>query len=219
MHRAAPLAALALAVVLAACAGAPPSPPPEPLPPPAPTAVAVVETAAPLPTAAPTATAAAPPEAGPGDNVRLQPSQLVAAVKKLGIDFKQPLDRIPLAQKKKLMPLLQKSLGYASCDGCHVEGDFRQQTRNMKVARGMWEHFVVGMRDDKGDPIFCDTCHAGKDHILDRSDKASVKRFMDSDYEDKLTRADQKKNGCQTCHGERLEEEIVVKLWGIPAKK
>jgi hypothetical protein len=212
------LSPLALAALLAACASAPPAPaPPEAPPPPIASAAPPPPSAEPTPTAAPTTAPAAPPPAGPGNNARLQASQLVAAVKKLGIDFKRPLAQIPLPQKKQLMPLFQKSLGYTSCGGCHVEGDFRQQTRNMKVARGMWEHFVVAMRDEKGEPIFCDSCHGGKDHILDRSDKEAVKRFMDSDYEDRLTRADQQKNGCRTCHGEGLEEDIIVKLWGIPA--
>ncbi len=165
----------------------------------------------------PPATSATPSSAPPslGKNTPIQPSVLVADAKKLGIDFKVPLAKVPFATKKKLMPLFVKALGYEGCTGCHVEGDFEKETRNMKVARGMWDHFVVGLRDAQGNATFCDGCHSGKAKSLDRSNMDGLKRIMETDYQGKLVRADKKAHDCTTCHGDAAELKIFEKLWGI----
>lgn len=213
---------LALALAAAATAAACGSPPPADAPPqgtPAPTsAPTAAPTAAPtsLPTPAPTSAAPANPAAD--RNVALATSKLVEDMKKIGIDFKKAatLEKLSGPEKKKLMPLFTKALGFGSCTGCHAPGDFKKDTRNLKITRQMWEHFVVPLRDEKGGQIFCDSCHDGKSKLLDRSDKKGVAAFMERDYEHKLTRVDAKANECSTCHGEAMETKIIEKLWKIP---
>jgi hypothetical protein len=140
-----------------------------------------------------------------------------AELKKIGFDMKKipELEKLPLAQKKKVMPLLQKSLGFDSCTGCHVEGDFKKETRNMKVAREMWRHFVVPLRAEKGAVLFCDSCHSGSKLVLNRSDRKAVEKFMEDEYEHKLALANNSEMECSTCHGDAMETKIIEKLWGI----
>jgi hypothetical protein len=222
-------ASIALAALAAACGSATPTPA-VPEAPTAPTAapvgtgapLAAVPTAPAVPSAAPTAAPTVPtaPAApgGPSANTPLHPSQMLDDLKKAGVDLAAfpELEKMPLPVKKKVMPFFQKSLGFAACTGCHVEGDFKKETRNIKIARGMWKHFVAQMRDDKGGLVFCDSCHGGKDLVLNRADRPALKKFMESDYEGKLTRADKKDNECSTCHGDAMELKIIEKLWGIP---
>jgi hypothetical protein len=140
-----------------------------------------------------------------------------AELKKIGLNLDKipELEKLPLAQKKKVMPLLQKSLGYDTCQGCHAEGDFKKETRNMKVAREMWRHFVVPLRSEKGGTLFCDSCHNGKEHVLARADKKAVQAFMEAEYEHKLAQASKAEMECGTCHGDAMETKIIEKLWKI----
>ncbi len=167
---------------------------------------------APAPTPAP-----AEPKAKTHEPVPVSPSQMLADLKKIGIDLKKvpELKKIPLAQKKKLMPLFQKSLGMESCEGCHVEGDFKKETKNIKMARAMWDNYVRNLRDDKGGTLFCDSCHNGKEHLLPRGDKDAMNKFMTEQYEQKLTRADGEDHGCATCHTDTMEFHIFKDVWGI----
>ncbi len=219
------LAALLTSALLGACG--PATPPVET--PPAPTSAPetpAMPSAEPgtAPTAAPTAAPSAAPSAGPKEappaaaSQPVGPSALLADVKAAGVDLTKAssLDKLPAAQKKKLMPLFVKALGYAGCTGCHAkEGDFKTETRNMKIAEEMFDHFVAGLRDDKGGAIFCDSCHAGKAKPLSRADQGALKKFMDTDYVQKLARADKKDHECATCHGEALETKIIDKLWKV----
>jgi len=161
-----------------------------------------------------------PAAAGPNKSTPIQASKMLEDVKKSGLDLaKLPkLGKMPLAQKKKIMPLFQKSLGYADCKGCHVENDYKAETRNLKIARGMWDNYVSALRDEKGGALFCDSCHNGTAKNLDRSDKKALGKFMEDEYEHKLTRADKKDHECSTCHGDAMEMKIIEKLWGIAAK-
>ncbi|MDI1435989.1 cytochrome c3 family protein [Polyangium sorediatum] len=165
-------------------------------------------------------TAATPPAAAGKPSTNLRQSQLLEDIKKIGLapDKLQDLPKIGLAQKKKLMPLFQKALGYKDCNGCHVEGDFKAETRKIKITRGMWKNFVVGLRDEKGGALFCDSCHDGNEHVLNHADKKALETFMDEQYEDKLTRADKKDMECGTCHGDPFEGDIITKVWGIAKK-
>jgi hypothetical protein len=164
------------------------------------------------------ATAATPSKGKP--STPIQASKMLEDVKKTGVNLAKvgELEKIPLAQKKKLMPLFQKALGYEACTGCHVDGDYKKETRNIKITRGMWKHFVAEVRDEKGGAVFCDTCHDGTAKNLDRSDRKALEKFMEDEYEHKLTRADKKDNECSSCHGDAMEMKIIEKLWGISAK-
>lgn len=162
----------------------------------------------------------APPAAAAKPSTPIRESKMLEDVKKAGIDLKKipDFDKMPLAAKKKLMPLFQKAMGFADCQGCHVKDDFKAETRNLKITRGMWKHFVVSVRDEKGNAVFCDTCHDSSPKNLNRSDRKAVEKFMEDEYEHKLTKADKKEMECSTCHGDAMEMKIIEKVWGIPAK-
>ena len=188
---------------------------------------------------APTVTAAAPsgstakletsptPEApveaehhhGAIKNVNVGPSSLLAKVEKLGIDLSKPLSDIPMAKKKRLMPLFQKALGFKDCTGCHAGKpgaiDFKTDTHDLRLARGMWDNFVVKLRDENNKPIFCDSCHQGEHHLLNRKDKDALNTFMHDDYEHKLARADGEEHSCSTCHTDVFEGHIFRDVWNI----
>jgi hypothetical protein len=175
--------------------------------------------AGPTPGGGGTSEAAPAPAKGKG-STPLKMSQMLEDVKKAGVNLAKAgtLEKMPMGQKKKLMPLFQKALGYKDCQGCHVEGDFKKETYNIKVTRGMWNHYVAELRDEKGGAVFCDTCHAEGPKNLDRADRKAVEKFMEDEYEHKLTRADKKDNECSSCHGDTMELKIIEKVWGIAKK-
>ncbi|EYF07942.1 hypothetical protein [Chondromyces apiculatus] len=222
-------AALTLALSVSALVGAcgPATPPPAdpgaqgtmPAPEPVPTLPTHDGTApSEAPSAAPTSPITPPRPGEPAHSRPLSPTQMEEGLKKIGLDpMKLPLlEKMPLAQKKKVMPLLQKSLGMESCLGCHKEGDFQTETRNMKVAREMWRHFVAPLRTEAGGAVFCDSCHGGDEHVLARADRKALEAFMDAEYVQKLSRADKSDMECGTCHGDTMELQIIEKLWKIP---
>ena len=154
----------------------------------------------------------------PAKSTPLQATKFEADLKKIGINLKKipALEKLPAGQKKKVMPLLQKALGYDTCEGCHVEGDFKKETRGMKVAREMWRNFVVPLRSESGGTLFCDSCHAGNEHVLNRKDKKALQAFMEEEYQNKVSRANKEDMECGTCHGDAMETKIIEKLWNIP---
>jgi hypothetical protein len=161
------------------------------------------------------ATPAAP--VGAAKNVPVVESKMLGDLKAAGINLAKisEIGKLPLAQKKKVMPIMQKAMGYTACTGCHVEGDFKAETRNLKISREMWNAYTVPLRDEKGGVLFCDSCHSGQPKVLNRADQDAVRKFMEDEYEHKLTRADKKEMECATCHGEALELKIIEKLWKI----
>lgn len=216
--------ALALSVLvwsLAACGPRPTeglAPPPVSTPaPPAPSAAPPPSTTpvAPPPPVPSASAPETPPKAPAGKAVR--PTAMGARLAAIGIDVNKAPDLAKLSstQKKKVMPLLQEALGYASCDGCHVGSDYAANTRNKRVTSAMWSRFLGPLRDAHGEALFCDSCHQGAAEILDRSDPGAVNAFMEAEYEDHLTRADGKRNGCTSCHGDTMETSIIATLWGI----
>lgn len=221
---------LALAGVASACgpstpdANTPPAPTGEATATAAPTTTAAptaeptaapTTSAAPTSTAAPTASATPAPAAPPGPPVMA--SKMAEELKKAGFDLaKLPakIDKMSDGQKKKIMPLFVKALGYENCNGCHVEGDFKKKTRNIHIAEHMYDEFVAGLRDEKGAAtMFCDSCHQGKAKILNRADLKAVGKFMDEQYVGHMARADKKDHGCATCHGDTMEMKIFDKMW------
>lgn len=176
-------------------------------------------------------TTAEGPDASPEDrsspptaatpSVPIAQSQLLGEVGKLGLTMKKlpTLKKMPLGQKKKIMPFFQQALGYKDCGGCHQKAgedfDYKTETHHMKIARTMWDEFVVKLRDEKGEAIFCDSCHQQKTHLLNRSDQEALKKFMEDEYQNKLDRGDGKEHSCSTCHGDPFEPKIIEKLWKI----
>ena len=166
-------------------------------------------------------TSAAPeqiaPAAAPGKPMLpLAPTQFTSELRELGITATTVPDWQALgpALKKKLMPLFKKSLGFEKCSGCH-KSDVGIITHNMKVAKQMWQHFVVPLRQTDGSLVFCDSCHNGSMNILERSNPEALSAFMKAEYAHKVTRLDKSPHACKTCHGEPFEGDIIAKSWGI----
>jgi hypothetical protein len=207
-----PYLALAFAsVAAAACAAAKPAGPPE-FDGEVPYHVAMAEVSA--------RAAGSSASVAPALSASLPPmkSSMLAELVALGLEpTKLPkLDAMDESTKKKLMPLLQRSLGYGSCTGCHAPGDLHKETRQTKIAEEMWDHFVVELRDAKGGAVFCDSCHQGKADVLARGNLDTLNQFMDDHYVSGFTRADGEEHGCSTCHGGEFEMKIIDKLWEIP---
>ncbi len=222
-----PTLALVLAVgaaTVAACGSSPTPGPagPDPgladAPKPTPADPAPGASGGPAPAASgPISTAPAP---GPDPNVPVHTSAMLDKVAAIGLDPKNlpKMDKLTSEQKKKVMPLFKESLGFEKCTGCHVEGDFKKKTRMMDIAEEMWDRFVVEMRHEGGAPLFCDSCHGGKKEPFVDDDIAVVRKFMASEYVEKLERADKKPHDCKTCHGDKLELDIFDNLWKVMAK-
>jgi hypothetical protein len=172
----------------------------------------------PAPVATPNETAPSlPAPAAAVANTDIVPSKMVADIKAIGIDLAKPGDlaKMDMSKKKKLMPFFVKALGMSGCEGCHVAGDFKAPTHNKQMASGMWNHFVRDLRAKGGGAMFCDSCHQGKQKLLDRSDKKALAKFMTANYQDKLDRADQKEHSCTTCHSDPFEGKVFAKVWKV----
>jgi len=204
---------------LAACGGGAPQPQT-----PSTEKTSAVDAGAPPAVAEPTKPGAPAPSAptppAPGGAVAstdIVPSKMIADIKAIGIDLASPgdLSKMDMSKKKKLMPFFVKALGMSGCDGCHVAGDFKAATHNKQMASSMWTHFVKDLRANGGGAMFCDSCHQGKQKLLDRSDKKALSKFMIANYQDKLQRADKKDHTCETCHSEPFEGKDFAKLWKV----
>lgn len=153
----------------------------------------------------------APPVESPKTSVAIGATDMLDDLQQIGIDPTKDteLSKIDIGKKRKLMRLFAKSLG-TDCSGCHAD-DFAEDTTNKKIARHMWSDFVAVLRDDKGAPIFCDTCHQGKMKIIARDDDKVLAAFMKANYVDKLTLAPGAKNTehkCASCHGDPFDPDI-----------
>jgi hypothetical protein len=212
-------AALAVTLVAACGGGAPPpaTPPQKTETVPAPTGAGTAAvTTPPAPPSSSTGAAPSPPHALTA-SVAFGPSQMLGELKTIGVDPTHPgdLSKMEMSKKRKVMKLFVKALGMENCEGCHAPGDFKADTPKKKLAGGMWNHFVRGLKTKSGEPIFCDSCHQGHDELLVRSDKKALSAFMKANYEDKLDRTDKKDHSCETCHGDPFEGKVFAKLWKI----
>lgn len=133
-----------------------------------------------------------------------------ADLKAIGLDPKSlpPLGKMEPEKLRKVMKTFTKSLG-VQCKICHNGDDFRAPTPNKKVAEKMWDHFVRDLAMEDGSGLYCDSCHNGQMHFLDRHDKKALSGWMDANYVSKLKRVDQKEHGCETCHGDPFEGDIL----------
>lgn len=199
------------APVIAACGGGGPQPPTSP------TATPTASGTAPAPDGgavpATTSTAGKPPE-GPKEPMKaIAASQMEAQLKELGLDPKKlpPLGKMELPKMKKVMATFTKALG-TTCNGCHDPNDFRAWTPKKKIASKMWDEFVVKLAREDGSALYCDSCHQGKMTFLDRHDKKDLGKWMDANFVGKIKRNDKKDNGCETCHGDPFEGDIL-KIW------
>lgn len=177
---------------------------------------AATATAPTAPAASSAATGTAPPPMGP-----MKPpgaSAFAADLKKLGLDPLKlpPLNKLPPAVLRKVMPTFTKSLG-VKCDFCHDPNNFKAWTPHKHVASKMWDELVVKLAlDESGGgaagALYCDSCHGGKNEFLDRHDKKALSAWMDTNFVSKMKRADKKEHGCETCHGDPFEP-LFMKAW------
>ena len=158
-----------------------------------------------------TAPLAVPPPAGAMKTPTA--SAFADDLKKIGLDPLKPppMSKLTPDQVRKIMPTFAKSLG-VKCDACHDVNNFKADTPNKKVAAGMWQHFVVDLALTSGEPLYCDSCHGGKQEFLDDHDKKALSAWMDANYVSKLKRTDKKDHGCETCHGDPFEPKFL-KVW------
>jgi hypothetical protein len=152
----------------------------------------------------------AAPVIGPMNPPR--PSQMLADLQAIGLDAKNlpPLAKLEPEKLRKVMKLFARSLG-VKCAGCHAEA-METMTPRKRVAIQMWNHFVRGMAMGDDSPLFCDSCHQGSVHILDRRNKKATEKWMDDNFVGKLQRKDGQENDCATCHGEEVEDHFID-LW------
>lgn len=201
---------LVLGVALAACGGGDASGP-GPAVPTGPSASASASIPAPPGSTAPAGTAALTPSPAAGGPMKTPSGSAMAEdLSKLGID---PLHPPPLAKLspdviRKLMPTFAKSLG-VKCVACHDVNNFKAWTPLKKVAAQMWQHFVVELSLESGEPLYCDSCHGGKQEFLDTHDKKALSGWMDANYVSKLKRADKKDHSCETCHGDPFDPKFL----------
>jgi len=184
----------------------------------APTTVPTDTGAVPVPSASASASAMVPPTAsGVASAAPLMKPPMATAMgddlKAIGLDVKNlpSMDTMVKSKKKELravMPLLAKATGY-KCKECHDADDFAKPTAKKSAATHMWDAWSRGLTFSGGTPLFCDSCHQGQSVILDRSDKKSLAKWMQSAYVDPLARKDKKDHGCATCHGDDMDMHFL----------
>jgi formate-dependent nitrite reductase cytochrome c552 subunit len=154
------------------------------------------------------------------------PSVFAADLVALGLDPQNlpPLDKLDPRVLRGVMRLFARSLG-VKCADCHERADddvaraggaaslgFALPTRRKKIATRMWNEFLVKLSAQDGKPLFCDSCHAGRVHYLDRRDKKALAAWMDAHFVAKLARKDGKDHGCETCHVDM--DMTFLTAWG-----
>jgi hypothetical protein len=117
---------------------------------------------------------------------------------------------------KGLMEAFSTSLG-VKCNFCHTivgaDGglDFAAASEKKNIASKMWDEFVVKLRFQNNDPLFCDSCHSGTAKMLDR-DPGTIAGFMGTNYVGKFKLAKGGMHACSTCHGTPFVAEFIP-LW------
>jgi hypothetical protein len=112
-----------------------------------------------------------------------------------------PFKKVTPDQLRKVMPLIAKSLG-VKCAACH-DFDKPGRTARQDVADFMWGHFVRTLHHADG-PLFCDSCHHGSLHVLDRHDKPALEKWMDQSFVQTLGA-----KSCAQCHGEPFAPHVI----------
>lgn len=106
-----------------------------------------------------------------------------------------------------LMQTFALSLGNV-CNTCHTD-DFSAWTDGKRVTVHMWEDIVAKLEMADGSPLYCDSCHQGKERFLDRSNADDLEVWMQENMVDKLARRDGQPMDCATCHGEPANYDLI----------
>jgi len=102
-------------------------------------------------------------------------SNMASDLQDMGLDLKNlpPLEKLEPNKLRKVMRTFTKSLG-AKCSDCHNESDYGAMTPMKKIALHMWNDYVRGLAFEDGTALYCDSCHQGKNEVLDRHDKKAL---------------------------------------------
>lgn len=143
----------------------------------------------------------------------LVPSAMEAKLREIGLDpaALPPLSKLDPKTLRDVMNTFTKALG-VNCKHCH-EKDFKAPTEKKKIATHMWNDFTRALAVDGGGALYCDSCHGGRAQFLDRRDLGALGTWMQENFVDKMTRADNQEHICDTCHGDPFEGSIMTKLW------
>jgi hypothetical protein len=135
-----------------------------------------------------------------------------------GLDPKNlpPLEKLTHGQRDQVMRLFSETLG-VPCIGCHAEGDMRADTSRKRVAKRMYNEITRVVATDKGQPVFCDSCHQGEMWVLNRADKGKISDYMSEQYTGGLKAALGGEIECDTCHGGRTEFTFLTEWKSMPA--
>lgn len=154
-----------------------------------------------------------PTSTTPGTNATrpIVASQMLGELKDIGLDLEKlpPLSKLPPDKMRKVMKTFTKALG-TTCNGCHDGNDFHKDTPHKRVATKMWDLYVRGLRMADQSPLYCDSCHGGKQEFLDRQDPKALGHWMQENFVAKLKRPDGKEHNCATCHGQPFEPKILA---------
>jgi len=141
-------------------------------------------------------------------------TQMTAELAAMGLDPKKlpPIEKLEPEKLRKVMKTFTKALG-VQCNTCHNPDDFKAPTPKKNITKHMWNEFSRNLTLADGSPLFCDSCHQGSMHVLDKRDKKELAKWMQTELVDKLKRVDKKEHGCETCHGDPFEGGFVDKVW------
>jgi hypothetical protein len=130
------------------------------------------------------------------------PTTFGAQLQAMGLDPRNmpALHDLDRNTKLRVMRTFNSAMG-TTCEDCHAAGDYSQPTPRKEAATSAWEDIVRKMTvGDGGQPLYCDSCHYGTFHFLDRSDRPALKEWMRTNFVDKLHRKDGVATDCLACH-------------------
>lgn len=138
-------------------------------------------------------------------------SAMASDLTALGLDPKAlpPLDKLAPEKLRQVMKTFSKALG-TNCNGCHDPNDFRAPTPNKRIASKMWNFYVRGLAMEDGSPLYCDSCHGGREHFLDRHDEKGLRAWMDANFVSKLKTVNGQPHSCESCHGDPFQPKFLA---------
>lgn len=200
---------------MAACGGGTNAPPPQVPTPTEPTASATLSATA-MASSAPTEKTPTPEPRHP--IIRVGASRFGADLTKLGLDPKNlpPISKLQAKQVRGVMKLFTEAL-HVECRECHDEGNWKANTPRKNVARVMWNEFGRTLTLANGEPLFCDSCHQGNIHFLDRHDKKALSQWMTDNFEQGLKQKNGTEHGCEASQCHKESEYKLIKKWSVNA--
>jgi hypothetical protein len=117
----------------------------------------------------------------------------------LDINNLPELHDLDMTKKMKVMRTFNKSMG-VQCNACHDLSDYSIMTPQKEAADLAWNTIVRGMSMPDGGSLYCDSCHYGKLHFLDRADRPTLMQWMNDNFVNGLVHKDSSPMACTSCH-------------------